>query len=149
MKKLVLFLGILLIIPQQARTEIHENRGIPLTIASLVAAGIGYGSWKLCTHCLDKLDSKNLSKKQALTYKALTGITSAIAALCCCASPLLLAGAIQELNEEFGYFETDNDNTAIQMPPYKELLIQEHKEQMQREKILKLLQNDNIKKEAH
>lgn len=137
MKKLVLLLGILLIIPQQTRTEIHENRGIPLTIAALAAAGIGYGSWKLCTHCLDKLDSKNLSKKQALTYKALTGITSAIAALCCCASPLLLAGAIQELNEEFGYFETDED--AIQMSSYKELLIQEHKEQMQREKILKQL----------
>ncbi len=137
MKKIGVFLlGIICLFPLATRTEPTDHRGVPLTMAALVAAGIGYGAWKLCSRYLDKLESKDITAQQRLWYHTLVALTSGITASCCLASPLLLVGAIEGLNDEFGQYDVEEDIPVFTLANKKKICIEPTQSDHHQQKII-------------
>lgn len=137
MKKIAItLLGIICLFPIATRTEPTDHKGIPLTVAALVAAGIGYGAWKLCSHYLDKLDTKGISAQQRLWYHTLVALTSGITAGCCLASPLLLVGAIEGLNDEFGQYDVEEDIPVFTVASKKKIFMAPTQSDTRQQKII-------------
>ncbi|BDC34502.1 hypothetical protein Noda2021_04600 [Candidatus Dependentiae bacterium Noda2021] len=67
---------------------------IPLTVSAACAAGIAYGSWRICSYCLDKIEEKNLPFAQSILYHTLLLASSTTTAIASCLSPLFLINAV-------------------------------------------------------
>lgn len=138
-RRFTLVLLLLIAIPVQTKAEEVDRHSIPLSIAALVAAGVGYGSWKVCSHYIDKLDSKNLTQYQRVLYHTLITVTSGIAATCCLASPLLLIGAIEGINEELGHYDSDDDISFVGHGYHKDVSATASYADRHREKLIQQL----------